>query len=50
LIEVPIIPPFGPPPSLITPEPDSLVLFGGVLILGIAIAGIKRLRDGRRKH
>jgi hypothetical protein len=40
----------NPPPSLITPEPNSLVLFGGVLVLGIAIARIKVLRGGRRKH
>jgi hypothetical protein len=49
-IEPPIIPPTFPLPSVITPEPDSFVLFGGVLVLGIAIAGIKMLRDGLRKH
>jgi len=48
-IEPPIMPPISPPPS-ITPEPNSFVLFGGVLVLGIAIARIKMLRDGRRKH
>ena len=65
-IEPPIGPPMGPPVgplsgppiiqpmdqsgSLATPEPSSLVLLGGVLVLGIATAGIKVLRDGRRKH
>ena len=52
-IEVPInplIPPIGPPPSVVTPEPNSFVLLGGVLVLGIAIARIKVLRDGRRRH
>jgi hypothetical protein len=49
-IEPPIIPPTVPPPSVITPESNSFVLFGGVLVLGIAIAGIKMLRDGLRKH
>jgi hypothetical protein len=32
------------------PEPGSFVLLGGVLALGIATAGIKVLRDGRRTH
>ena len=52
-IEVPInplIPPIGPPPSVVTPEPNSFVLLGGVLVLGIVIARIKVLRDGRRRH
>jgi hypothetical protein len=49
-IEPPIMPPISPPPSLITPEPNSLVLFGGVLALGMATAGIKMVRDGLRKR
>jgi hypothetical protein len=50
LTQPPTIPPDIPPPSQVTPEPDSLVLFGSVLVLGIAAARIKALRDGRRKH
>jgi hypothetical protein len=50
LIAPPIIPLVSPPATLITPEPDTFVLFGGVLVLGIAIARIKALRDRRRKH
>jgi hypothetical protein len=50
VIEAPIMLPMVAPPSVITPEPDSFALFGGVLVLGIAIAGIKILRDGRRMH
>jgi hypothetical protein len=50
VIEAPIMPPTVPPPSVITPEPDSFVLFGGVLVVGIVIAGIRMLRDGLRKH
>jgi hypothetical protein len=50
LIAPPIMPLVSPPGTLITPEPDTFVLFGGVLVLGIAIARIKALRDRRRKH
>jgi len=50
LIAPPITPPTSSPVSLVTPEPNSFVLFGGALVLGVAIAKIKVLRDGRRKH
>jgi hypothetical protein len=54
VIEILVVPPTVPvdipPSSLVTPEPGSLVLFGSVLVLGIAMARIKALRDGRRKH
>ena len=47
----PLIEPLtDPPPSLTTPEPDSLALFGSMLVLGIAITRIKVRRAGRRKR
>jgi hypothetical protein len=50
VIEQPILTPIGSPPLLATPEPNSFVLFGGALALGIALARIRVLRDGRRKR
>jgi hypothetical protein len=49
-IEPPVIAPMNEPPPLVTPEPDSWALFGGALVVGIAIAKIKVLRHGRRKR
>jgi len=50
LSEPTTIPPMSESGSLTTPEPDSLLLLGSVLVLGMAIASIRVLRDGCRKH